>query len=115
MPLPRRSGAYMSAAAARESITVPIEAPIRTSPQTTATMETDEAPRPVSTQHSIPKPKPPASTGARPKRSIALPAGKAARAAMLKNMAGPSPTSPSRPVTDSKVIGATAAESSTIP
>src|SRR5215208_2959628 len=84
-------------------------------PKTTATTETNEAPRPVRTQPSIPKPNPPASTGTRPRRSIALPAGKAERAAVPKKMAGPNPTSPSRPLTAAKVIGPTAAASSTIP
>lgn len=109
MPLARRSGEYMSAAAARESITVPYEAPMRTSPKTTATVESREAPKPTSTHPRMPRVKPPASTGTRPKRSIARPAGRAASAAVLMNMAGPSPTSPSRPVTASKVIGVTAA------
>jgi predicted lipid-binding transport protein (Tim44 family) len=94
---------------------VPIEAPIRTNPPTTATTESSDAPSPVSRQPSIPRAKPPTSTGTRPKRSIACPAGKAARAAVPKNIAGPKPTSPSKPVTATKMMVATATESWVIP
>ena len=68
--------ADMSAAAARESITVPYEAPMRTSPKTTATVESREAPKPTSTHPRMPRVKPPASTGTRPERSIVRPAGR---------------------------------------
>ena len=51
---------------------------------------------------------PPASTGIRPTRSIARPAGRAASAPVARIRAGPSPSSPSTPVTTTKVIVATA-------
>ena len=54
---------------------------------------------------------PSASTGTRPKRSIARPAGSAASAPEPSTIAGPSPSSPFTPMTSTNVSDATAAES----
>ena len=55
--------------------------------------------------------KPAASTGTRPKRSIARPAGSAARPDDARKIAGPRPSSPSIPVIATNVSELTAAAS----
>ena len=59
--------------------------------------------------------KPAASTGTRPKRSIARPAGSAASAPEASTIAGPSPSRPLTPSTATSVSDATAADSCSIP
>src|SRR5439155_9470790 len=73
------------------------------------------APAAVTQQPATPAAQPPARTGTRPKRSIARPAGNAAKAAEARNTAGPRPRIDSIPVTSTSVVVATAATSCSMP
>src|SRR5215212_829702 len=115
MPCARRSGGYMSPAAARASSAVPLAAPTATRPASTAGAEETALPSAARPQPAAPVPKPAASTGTRPTRSISRPAGSAARAPEARTMAGPSPSSPRTPTTATSVSEATAAESCSVP
>ena len=59
MPRARRSGGYMSAAAARERMTVPEDAPTRARPRTTSGVESQWQPRATVDVATIPVTKPP--------------------------------------------------------
>ncbi len=115
MPCARRSGGYMSPAAARVSSAVPLAAPTPSRPASTATGESTALPSAASEQPIAPTAKPPASTGTRPTRSIARPAGSAVSAPDARTIAGPSPSSPRAPTTVTSVSDATAAESWSMP
>ena len=115
MPCARRSGGYMSPAAVRASSAVPLAVPTSTSPPSTAGAEGSALPSAASAQPPTPMPKPAASTGTRPKRSIARPAGSAASAPDASTIAGPSPSRPLTPTTATSVSEATAADSWSIP
>ena len=115
IPRARRSGGYMSPAAARASRDVPPAVPTRTSPRKTGTGDSSALPSAASPPPAAPRQKPVASTGTRPNRSIARPAGSAARAPDASTIAGPRPSSPLTPVTRTNVSEATAAESWSIP
>jgi hypothetical protein len=67
-----------------------------------------------STPPAIPSAKPVTSTGTRPKRSMARPAGSAKSAPVPRTIAGPSPTRLRTPTTRTTVSVATAAESCSI-
>ena len=115
MPRARRSGGYMSAAAARERRIVPCETPTSAKPATTIAADSTSQPSAVVRQPAIPATQPPASTGIRPSRSISRPAGSAASAPAVRKIAGPSPRMPSTPVTRTSVTVPTATASCTIP
>ena len=115
MPRPRLAGGYRSAAATRASSTVPLETPISMNPGITSSHVSAAEPAAASTQPATPHRQPAASTGTRPRRSIARPAGSAASAADARNTAGPSPRIDSMPVTRTSVIVATATTSCSIP
>ncbi len=72
-------------------------------------------PSAASPQPAEPTTKPRASTGTRPMRSIARPAGSAASAPDASTIAGPSPSRPLTPTTETSVSEATAAESWSVP
>ena len=111
MPRARRSGGYMSPAAVRASSAMPLAAPTKTRPPSTAGANSVALPRAARPQPTAPKTYPAASTGMRPMRSIARPAGSAARAPQASTIAGPSPSRPSTSTTSTSVRDATAAES----
>ncbi|HKF14685.1 MAG TPA: hypothetical protein VKB13_05590 [Gaiellaceae bacterium] len=111
MPRPRRAAGYMSPAAVRTRSAIPLEEPIKAKPAMTATAEPVAVPRAVNQQPIAPRAKPPAMTGMRPKRSISRPAGTAVSAEATRKIAGPSPSSFSKPVTRTKVSEETAATS----
>ncbi len=114
MPCARRAGGYMSPAAVRASSAVPLAAPTATSPSSTIGADPRALPAAASAQPTAPAQKPPASTGTRPIRSIARPAGSAASAPDARTIAGPSPSSPRTSRTSTSVSDATAAESCSI-
>jgi hypothetical protein len=115
MPRARSSGGYISPAAARASWTVPFATPTSAKPTRTSATELHRVPRPVTTVPIPPMTKPAASTGTRPRRSIARPATSAPTALDERTTAGPSPSRPSMPVTATNVTVATAAVSCDIP
>jgi hypothetical protein len=101
----------MSPAAVRISSAIPLAAPVRAKPRITAGVESRFVASAVSAQPAAASPYPPAITGRRPIRSIARPAGTAASADATRKIAGPSPSSPSTPLTSTNVIDDTAATS----
>lgn len=101
----------MSPAAVRISSATPPEAPTSANPAITGTASSVAVPSAVSAQPLAPSKKPTTITGTRPKRSIAHPAGKAVNAEAVRKIAGPSPSSDSKPVTSTKVSDETAATS----
>src|SRR4051794_37555572 len=111
IPCARRSGGYMSPAAARASSAVPLAAPTPTRPARTAGAESVLLPSAARPQPAAPAPKPAASTGTRPMRSMSRPAGSAASAPEARTIAGPRPSRPWTPTTATSVSEATAAES----
>ena len=115
MPRARRSGGYISPAAARVSSATPLAAPTPRNPSSTTTGESTALPSAASEHPIAPIAKPPASTGTRPSRSIARPAGSAVSAPEASTIAGPSPSSPRAPTTVTRVSEATAALSCSIP
>ena len=115
IPCARRSGGYMSPAAARASSAVPLAAPTPVRPTSTAGAESTALPSAASPQPADPTTKPSASTGTRPTRSIARPAGSAASAPEASTIAGPRPSRPSTPTTETSVSEATAADSCSVP
>src|SRR5829696_3035091 len=114
MPRARRWGGYMSPAAVRASSAVPLAAPTHSSPARTTGADSSLEPRPASAPPRPPVANSAASTGTRPKRSIARPAGSAASAPEASTIAGPSPSSWSTPTTSTSVSDATAADSCSI-
>ena len=114
MPRARCSGGYMSPAAVRASRATALAAPTHISPPRTAGAKAVALPSAASPQPAAPVPKPTASTGTLPVRSIARPAGSAASAPDARTIAGPSPSSPSMSRTVTSVSDATAAESCSI-
>ena len=115
MPRARCSGGNISAAAARESRTMPLAAPSAMKPGTTSSQVSAAQPAAVSTPPRMPKTKPTRMTGMRPNRSIARPPGPALRALEARKIAGPRPRMPSTPVTSTSVTVATATASWNIP
>ena len=115
IPRARRSGGYMSAAAARASRIVPCAIPTSANPGITSAAVSSAQPSEVVRQPAIPARQPPASTGTRPYRSIRRPAGSAARAPAVRKIAGPSPRIPSMSVTSTSVTVPTATASWTMP
>ena len=115
IPRARRSGGYMSAAAARASRIVPCAIPTSAKPGITSAAVSTLQPSAVVRQPAIPATHPPASTGTRPYRSIRRPAGSAARAPAVRKIAGPSPRIPSISVTRTSVTVPTATASWTMP
>ena len=116
IPLARRSGGYMSPAAARARSDVPARRAHEDQAEEDGHGRLEGASE--RRQHAAERPdrrSPTASTGTRPKRSIARPAGSAASAPEASTIAGPSPSSPFTPVTSTNVSEATAAESWSIP
>ena len=111
IPRARRSGGYMSAAAARASRIVPCAIPTRAKPAITSTAESTSQPSAVVRQPAMPARQPPARTGTRPYRSIRRPAGSAASAPAVRKMAGPRPRIPSMSVTSTSVTVPTATAS----
>jgi hypothetical protein len=105
----------MSPAAVRASSAVPLATPIRTKARNTSTAVSVALPIAATTPPTAPVTKPAASTGTRPRRSIARPANGAATAPQASTIAGPSPSRPSIPSTWTSVIDATAACSWSIP
>jgi hypothetical protein len=93
------------------SSAVPFAAPVSANPAITAGVESRFVASAVSEQPAAAKTYPPAMTGLRPTRSINRPAGTAASADAVRKIAGPSPSSPSTPVTSTKVSEETAATS----
>jgi hypothetical protein len=83
--------------------------PISTKAANTSTADSAAEPIAATTPPTAPTPKPAASTGTRPIRSIARPAKGAVRAPQASTIAGPSPSSPSMSSTCTSVIDATAA------
>jgi hypothetical protein len=115
MPRARRSGGYMSPAAVRASSAIPIALPTATNPRMSNGADSIPQASAVSRQPATPRPKPPARTGTRPKRSISLPAGSALTAPETRKIAGPRPRIPSIPVTSTSDVVATATPSWSIP
>ena len=101
----------MSPAAVRISSAMPLAAPVSAKPAITSGVEPMLVASAVTEQPAAAARKPPAITGRRPTRSIARPAGTAASAEDTRKIAGPSPRSPSIPVTSTNVIEETAATS----
>ena len=101
----------MSPAAVRVSSETPPEDPIRAKPTITGTACSVAVPSAVSAQPVAPPRNPTAMIGTRPNRSIAHPAGRAVSADAVRKIAGPSPSSASKPVTSTKVREETAATS----
>ena len=114
MPRARCSGGYMSPAAVRASSATPLAAPTHMSPPRTAGAKAVALPSAASPQPAAPVPKPGASTGTLPTRSIARPAGSAASAPGRQDDRGASPSRPSMSSTVTSVSEATAAESCSI-
>ena len=108
IPRARRSGGYMSAAAARGPAgSSPARRRRARSRGSRASAGVDRAAeRRRSSSPTIPARQPPASTGTRPYRSISRPAGSAASAPAVRKIAGPSPRIPSIPVTSDERDGA---------
>jgi hypothetical protein len=111
IPRARRTGGYMSPAAVRASSAMPLAAPTATRPTSTTGAEPALLPTAASAHPAAPATNPPASTGMRPMRSIARPAGSAASAPDASTIAGPRPSSPRTSSTSTSVSDATAAES----
>jgi hypothetical protein len=101
----------MSPAAARISSAMPLAAPVKPKPRITSGVEPMPVASAVRPQPAAAARKPPPTTGLRPRRSIARPAGTAVSADAVRKIAGPSPSSPSTPVTSTNVSDETAATS----
>ena len=84
MPRARRSGGNISAAAARESITIACDAPQNASPRKTSSPELDQQPSAVIAGPTTPNTNPPRITGIRPTRSEMRPAGPTASAPAIE-------------------------------
>ena len=115
IPRARRSGGYMSAAAARASRIVPCATPTSAKPATTSAAESSSQPSAVVRQPAMPGE---AAAGEHRHAAVAVhqPAGgSAASAPAVRKIAGPRPRIPSIPVTSTSVTVATATASWTIP
>ena len=111
IPRARFSGGYMSPAAVRISSAMPLAAPVRANPRISSSGESIAVASAVRPHPTAAARKPPPTTGRRPMRSIARPAGTAASADAVRKIAGPSPSRPSMPVTSTNVSDETAATS----
>ena len=94
---------------------MPEAMPTSANPTPTGTPDSTAQPNAVTPQPNAPTTNPPAMTGTRPSRSISRPAGREARAADVRKIAGPSPRMPSTPVTRTSVTVETATTSCTVP
>ena len=101
----------MSPAAVRMRSETPPDDPISANPTITGTACSVAVPRAVRAQPMAPSRKPTTITGTRPNRSIDHPAGKAVKAEAVRKIAGPRPSSASKPVTRTNVSEETAATS----
>src|SRR5215218_4938519 len=101
----------MSPAAVRISSAMPLAAPVSANPRITSGVDRAPVASAVIPQPAAAIRNPPPITGRRPTASIARPAGTAASADAVRKIAGPSPSSPSTPVTSTNVSDDTAATS----